>query len=155
MFGFGIEVYIILLIIGVPMFFIWRRLFRKSIVAGKKRKIVTWVATILSTPIIYTAIISLFFLIGIYYPGHDFDKEKWHSDKDERYEFSENIIKSKMLIGKTKTDIKKLLGDEGNKDNDDDWFYDLGFTPGSIDPDSMEIEFKNGRVVSVMQHYHH
>ncbi len=60
-----------------------------------------------------------------------------------------------MLIGKTKNDVRKILGDEGNLDSNDNWYYELGFTPeiGNIDPDELDIEFKNGKVVSVGQHH--
>ena len=58
-----------------------------------------------------------------------------------------------MLIGKTKSEVRGLLGEEGNSMESDRWEYYLGFVPGiaNIDPDYLEIEFKNGRVVSVVQ----
>jgi hypothetical protein len=154
-FGFGIEVYIILILLACPIFLIWRRVFRKFIKSNYKRNIAIWCATIFSTPLIYTTLIVLIFSIMNYYLNQDFDQKQWLTDKDERYQLSKDIIESKMLIGKTKPQIKKLLGDEGNKDENDDWFYDLGFKPGTIDPDSMEIVFKNGKVASVVQHEHH
>ena len=89
-----------------------------------------------------------------YHPTHDFDKQKWFADKEKRYELSEDIIDSKMLIGKTKSEVRQLLGDEGNTDESDYWNYYLGFRPGfaNIDPDVLDIEFKDGKVVKVGQH---
>jgi hypothetical protein len=59
-----------------------------------------------------------------------------------------------MLIGKTKEEVRQILGDEENKDESDNWIYELGFKPGfaNIDPDILEIEFKNGKVEKVEQH---
>ncbi|MEO6980177.1 MAG: hypothetical protein ABI113_17430 [Mucilaginibacter sp.] len=89
-----------------------------------------------------------------YYPKRDFDKSAWLKNKDVRYEYSDDIIDSKMLIGKSKNEVRKILGDVGNAEDSNDWFYDLGFRPEllNIDPDSMEITFKNNKVVDVVQH---
>lgn len=115
---------------------------------------VTWIATIVSTPILYGGIILLFFQVMNYYPKRDFDKSAWLKNKDVRYEYSDDIIDSKMLIGKSKNEVRKILGDVGNAEDSNDWFYDLGFRPEllNIDPDSMEITFKNNKVVDVVQH---
>ena len=89
-----------------------------------------------------------------YHPTHDFDKEKWFANKEKRYELSKNIIDSKMLIGKTKSEVRQILGDESNTDASDYWYYYLGFRPGfaNIDPDVLDIEFKDGKVIKVGQH---
>jgi hypothetical protein len=153
-FGISIEVYFILIILGIPTFFVWRWLFKILIQTDRSRKIATWTATIVATPFIYLGLIMLWFLSMSYHPTHDFDKEKWFSNKGKRYELSEDIIGSKMLIGKTKSEVRQLLGDEGNKDESDYWDYYLGFRPGfaNIDPDVLDIEFKDGKVVKVGQH---
>lgn len=56
----------------------------------------------------------------------EFRSKEWLTNKDERYELSDHLIDSKILIGKTKTDVKKLLGDEGNKDEQSEWYYEIG-----------------------------
>ena len=153
-FGVSIEVYFILIVLAIPTFFIWRWLLKKFIKVDRTRKIVTWTATIIATPLIYVGLILLWFFSMSYHPSHDFDKEKWLADKEKRYEYSENIIESKMLIGKTKAQVRQLLGDEGNKDDSDYWTFYLGFRPAfaNIDPDILDIEFKDGKVVKVGQH---
>ena len=153
--GFFIMLLIVLIILGLPLFFIWRRLFKKFIKTKRKRVILICCATAISTPLVLAGICSFLFFWEFHYPKLDFNRQKWIDNKDERYEFAEDIINSKMLIGKTKTDVEKLLGNDHFKEDDNDWFYDLGFTPGSIDPDSIEIEFKNGKVESVLRHEHH
>lgn len=144
----------ILLVFGAPTFFIWHWLLKKSIKAEKKRKIATWTATLITTPIICIGIIMLLFSGISYHPTHDFDKEKWFADKETRYELSEDIIESKMLIGKTKSEVRQILGDENHSDQSDYWGYYLGFRPGlfNIDPDVLDIHFKDGKVIRVGQH---
>ncbi|MCO5945661.1 hypothetical protein [Mucilaginibacter flavidus] len=153
-FGFSIEVYFILAILGLPVFFIWRRIFKNRDMQSRTKRIITWIATIVSTPILYVGIMLLIFMAMEYYPKHDFDRSAWVNDKDERYEYSDDIIDSKMLIGKSKAEVRKILGDDGNVNDSNDWYYSLGFRPElfNIDPDSMEITFKNNKVISVQQH---
>jgi len=153
-FGLSIQVYFILIILGIPTFFVWRWLFKKFIRADKTRKIATWTATIMATPLIYVGLIMLLLFSMSYHPTHNFDREKWLTDKEMRYELSEDIIDSKMLIGKTKTEVRQILGDENNLERSDNWRYYLGLRPGfaNIDPDVLDIEFKDGKVIRVGQH---
>lgn len=152
-FGISIEVYFILLILGILLFFIWRWLLKKLIKTDNTRKIATWAATVLTTPLIYIGIIMLWLFSMSYNPNYPFDKEKWLTNKDKRYELSADIIESKMLIGKTKSEIKQLLGDEGNSDNSDYWNYYLGFRSGFaiIDASVLYIEFEDGKAVKIGQ----
>jgi hypothetical protein len=152
--GVSIEVYLIILILAIPTFFIWRWIFKKNIDDKKKRNIAALATTIITTPLIYFVIIMLWIFSISYYPSNDFDRQKWLNDKEKRYELSENIIESKLLIGKTKMEVKQILGDEENGDNSDLWNYYLGFKPQlfGIDPDVLDIEFKNGKVIRVGQH---
>ncbi|MEE1943838.1 hypothetical protein VRU48_01885 [Pedobacter sp. KR3-3] len=110
--------------------------------------------TLASTPIIYLAL-AMLFLFGITsYPNRDFDKEKWKNEPDTRYELTKDLISSQILIGKTKTQVKQLLGHEnGNEDDEDLWYYDIGFisSTGNVDPDILELQFKNGRVILARQ----
>ena len=154
LFGIGTEVYFILLVLGIPVFFIWQRLLKKFVKTGKTRKIATWTATIVTTPLLYAGLILLWLFSMSYHPTHDFDQQKWAADKEKRYELSADLIDRKMLIGKTKSEVRQLLGDEGNTDESDFWNYYLGFRPGfaNIDPDVLVIEFKDGKVIKVGQH---
>jgi hypothetical protein len=153
-FGVSIEVYLILMVLAIPTFVIWRWLLKKFIKVDTTRKIATWTATILGTPLIYVGLIMLCFFNMSYHPTYEFDKGKWLADKEKRYEYSEDVIESKMLIGKTKAQVRQLLGDEGNKDVSDHWAYYLGFRPAfaNIDPEILDIEFKDGKVIKVGQH---
>ena len=154
LFGLGIEVYIINLIIAIPVFFLLRWILRKIIKNGKIQKVTTWIGTLISTPIIYIGLIILWITIMSYYPSVEFDKAKWDTDKEKRYEMSEDIIQSNMLIGLTKQEVIELLGIEENKIESNLWYYYLGFVPRflSIDPDVLTIKFVNGKVTEVGQH---
>jgi hypothetical protein len=153
-FGVSIEVYLILLVLVLPTFYFWRWLLKKLIKTDKTRKIATWIATIVATPIIYVGLALLLFFYMTYFPESDFNKEKWFADKEKRYELSDDLIESKILIGKTKEEVRQLLGDELNTDNSNHWNYYLGFRPSllGIDPDVLDIQFKDGKVVYVGQH---
>jgi hypothetical protein len=153
-FGASPEAYSFLLVLGVPTYFILRWILKKFIKVERVRIIATWMTTLIATPLIYSGLIT-FWLISIsYYPSHDFDKEKWFSNKEKRYKLSKDIIESKMLMNKTKAEVQQILGDEKNSDQSDYWNYYLGFKPGfaNIDPDVLDIEFKNGKVIRVGQH---
>jgi len=153
-FGVSSEVYLILIIIGASNFFFWRWLINKYAKNNKWRTATTWTATIVATPAIYLGLIGIMFFLMSYHPNHEFDKEKWFGDKESRYELSNDIIDSKILIGKTKHEVRNILGEEGNVDQSDDWGYYLGFKPGlgNIDPYILIIKFKDGKVIHVSQH---
>jgi hypothetical protein len=120
-FGVSIEVYFIFMILAIPMFFLWKWIFKGYFKNDKKRKVGSLIATLIVTPIIYFVIVFLTIMSWCYYPESDFDKQKWIMNKETRYELSEDIIDSKMLIGKTKTEVRQLLGDEGNSNESDLW----------------------------------
>lgn len=153
-FGVSLEVYLLLIILGIPVFFIWRWILKKFIEDNKKRIITTWIVAIITTPFVYAGIIVLILLAMSYYPTHSFNQAEWLENKNKRYQISDDIIDSNMLIGKTKAEVKQILGDEGNPDESDHWTYYLGYKPGfiSIDPDVLDIDFKDGKVVKVGQH---
>jgi hypothetical protein len=153
-FGISIEVYFILLFISIPTYFFWRWIFKKFIQVNRTRRVATWTATILLTPLIYVAVFMIWVISISYYPSNEFDKQKWHKDIDKRYELSEDIIENEILLGKTTDEVKTLLGDDYQQSGPDTWSYYLGFKPQlfGIDPDYLEIEFKDGRVIKVSQH---
>jgi hypothetical protein len=152
-YGISIEVYFIVLLLAIPFFFAWRWLFRKILRSESVVAITAVLATVASAPIAYIVGVGIFFSLLLYHPNDEFDKERWHTDKEKRYELSEDIIKSELLIGKSKAEVKQLLGDDYDG-TEDDWHYYLGFVPsiGGIDPDVLDIYFEGGKVVRVGQH---
>lgn len=154
-FGVSIEVYFILIFLVIPTYFIWRRLLKKYIKVDRTRKVATWAATIIATPLIYVGLILLCIFSISYYPNRDFNKQKWFDNQDKRYELSKDIITSKMLIGKTKLQVRQILGDEGeNKESFNVWTFGLGVRPKlfNIDDSYLQVEFDSNKVVNVQQH---
>ncbi len=132
-------------------FFLWRWLFRKFIPIPKRRKIITWTVTALSIPPLFFAAVALYFVCASWYPDRAFNKAIWNYG-EKRYEVSEDIIESKLLIGKTKAEVRELLGQTDEPDAEDTWYYYLGYPPGQlfgIDPDALSVMFKLGKVTEV------
>lgn len=109
----------------------------------------TWIATLIFTPLIYVGLVVGWLVSVSYYSVRDFDKEKWNTDIEKRYEMTDDLIDNGKLIGKTKNEIKELLGQEGVSSDSAQWTYYIGFKPGpfAIDPDVLEVAFKNGKVL--------
>ena len=148
----GIVVFINI-IIAIPVFFLLRLIYRKIIKKISIRKPVTWISTLIITPLLYITGFYILFSVISYYPSHDFNKEKWMNDKEKRYELSEDLIAGKILIDKTKQEVIELLGKEFSTKESDYWIYDLGYSPGLIviDPDILIIEFKDNKVIKITQ----
>lgn len=147
-----ISAVFILLIIGSISFFCWRWVFKISMKRKEKINAATWTATIISTPLIYIGLICLIIFIFSYYPERPFQSEKWKKDPEKRFELSEDLIERNLLIGLNKQQVEQLLG-KTESANETEWSYYIGFVPrfGSIDPDIIEITFKNGVVIQVKQ----
>jgi len=149
------EVPIILIILFIPTFLLIRWVLKKLNFRDKnQRKYIAIISSAILTPLIYFVLVIIWIFSISYYPQKAFDKQKWHENIEERYKMSNDVIKSEMLIGKTKEEVIELLGDDFYSYNDSCIHYELGFVPGlfSIDPDVLDVYFKNGKVVRVGQH---
>jgi hypothetical protein len=69
-------------------------------------------------------------------------------DKEKRYEMIEDLLEKEILPGKTKEEVKNILGAEFYKYDDNLWIFDLGSVPGllNLDPNTLHIYFKDGKV---------
>ncbi len=151
----SIEVPIIILILAIPSYFLCKWILKKlNFGNDKNRKFIAIIPAVLFSPIMYVGIIYLWIFSVSYYPTNDFDKQEWKTNSEERYKMAADIMESELLIGKTKAEIMALLGDDFYEYNDNHIAYNLGFVPGlfNIDPDVLDIHFKNGIVISVGQH---
>jgi hypothetical protein len=148
----GGEVYIINLVIGLVTFSILRWTLKKFIKADRLRIWLTWLGTIILTPIIYLGLIVIFINILFYEPTRDFDKEKWFADKSKRYEMRDDIVESEILKSKNKKEIIELIGlPNFGSDSTDIWNYDLGTSGAGFgwQFNSLLITFDNDEVVKV------
>jgi hypothetical protein len=96
----------------------------------------------------FVLIVSFIIWFGInWYPDLRFDREGWLNNKDKRFEYSEYILNSKMLIGKTKSDVILLLDYPLDSVEKDIWEYGLKLNsdeyPGY--PYMIVIEFTDGK----------
>jgi hypothetical protein len=149
------EALSVIVFLSLPCFFLWRGLAGRWIKQPVARNIAAGLTTILATPLVYAALVACWVAIASYYPKQEFDRTKWLADKEKRYEMSKDIIDTKLLIGKSKSEVKQLLGEEGSNSNaNDDWSYYLGYVPAifGIDYDVLDIYFEDGKVVRVAQH---
>ena len=74
-FGLSIEVYFIFMILAIPMFFLWKWVFKRYFKNDKNKTLASIITTLIVTPIIYIGIASVW-LIGLcYYPEWDFDQQ--------------------------------------------------------------------------------
>jgi hypothetical protein len=88
------------------------------------------------------------------YPKIKFDKNIWDEYINARFTMTKDIIKNKVLLGKTKDEVIELLGNEyHNYGNENLLCYYVGFVPQfvSIDPDILMIHFENGIAKKVKQ----
>ncbi len=61
----------------------------------------------------------------------DFNQEQWlHGDYRIRGKMVDNIIEDRILIGKSKIEVLKLLGDQGNTAGSFSYQVDIGLKTG-------------------------
>lgn len=146
-----ITLYILTILVSIPSVIIWNWFFKKIIRSDTPLKLTSWLATFAMMPVIYKLIVVPWYLGLSFFPSRNFNKEKWHSVAEKRYEMSEDIIDRDILIGKTKTDIQLLLGKAENTSENNQWEYVLGSRPGLfvIYPDILQITFQNEKAVKV------
>ncbi|WP_108425414.1 hypothetical protein [Flagellimonas amoyensis] len=148
------EVPIIILILAIPSYFVCSWIIRKFKIGHERNsRQIAIVSALLLSPFVYVALIIIWVFSASYYTSNDFDKIEWDSNVEERYRMAEDIIDSKMLIGKTKSDVIQILGSEYSISNENHLSYELGIKPGlfNIDPDYLDIKFENEVVLSVNQ----
>lgn len=154
----SLEAPIILLILATPIYFFskWILKILKFGDNTSRKYLALILAAVLSFTLYVTIGLILIYSI-FYYPEIPFNQQEWSKNTEERYKMSSDIIKSEMLIGKTKAEVIELLGEEdfysGDDKDENHMIYYLGYVPGiaSIDPDILEIFFEDGKVVAVSQ----
>ena len=125
-----------------------------------KRKWLTFIISVIATPFIY--FYGFYPMVNIFSSYHHekfFDSSSWKSTADLRYEMSDDLVASKELIGRSKSDVKMLLGpyewlswNDTIHDKDPNyWNYGLGIEPGAMNDqkDNILIVFRNNRVTEV------
>ena len=121
------------LLIGIILFLLFKWLTGKFTVRKKLKIILPIISTVILTPIVFNILIAMVFSILFYeyHPASKFDKVKWIENSRERLEMRKDLIESKILIGKTKSEVIEILGKPENKiasemDTLNSWNYYLG-----------------------------
>jgi len=140
------------IIIAIPVFFIVLWLTRKFQKNKEYNYITASIITTLLTPVLYIGAVTIFFSILFHEPARNFDKETWLSNKAKRFQMSDNIIKSKLLIEKDTAQIKQILGDPTwRHDSLNKWGYDMGMGGGGLGFlfHNLTVSLENGKAVKV------
>lgn len=148
-----LENLVIVIVLGLPIFFLIKRILKSKIPHRQSRNIASFVGAFTLAPAMYIAFIIGFFSYTSHYPKNNFDETVWESNIEERFTMSKDIVRSKMLIGKTKGEVIEILGEDFSENMDGYMTYYLGFVPGflNIDPDVLDIHFENKKVIRVEQ----
>ncbi len=141
----------IILIIGIPTYFLLHWILKKFIIDSRTLKVSSIIGTLILAPILYFGFIFLFVSYLLYEPQYDFDKEKWFADKNTRYEMRDDLVDSGILNGKTKREIIELIGKSESADSTDIWTYNLGMSGAGLgwQFNRLELTFEDGKISDV------
>ena len=125
-----------------------------------KRKWLTILVSLVLTPIVYFYVFYPFInIFSNYHHLKYFNSETWTEQPALRYELSDDLIASETLLGKTKSEVKELLGtyewlgwnDAKKAEDDSIWNYGLGIEPGAFNTEKecLKIRFNNHKVDAV------
>lgn len=128
-----------------------------------KRKWLTGIISLILTPFVYFYMFYPFVnIVSNYHHQKYFDSEAWIEKPALRYEMIDNTIESDTLIGLSKTEIEKQLGnyewlswdDKKESHDNNKWNYALGIEPGVFngEKECVELIFTNDKV-SEVRHY--
>lgn len=122
------EVPVIIVLIAIPTFFILGWILKRFIKNKQTRNWTLIAGTVIIAPLLYLVFVLAFFSYLSTEAQYEFNKEKWFADKHSRFEMRDDIIESKILIGKSKSEIIDLIGKPESKDTTELWKYYLGMS---------------------------
>lgn len=152
------SLYVLILLanvaIAIPVYLFLRWLLDKTDLSTRIQKFWQISGSVVLAPLIFIGSIYGMLYVLHYHPNRDFDRQAWANDRWQRYEMSQDIIESRMLIGKPKREVELLLGGECEI-YIDSCPYILGFPPGifNLDPLALIVTFEDGKVVKVHEKY--
>jgi hypothetical protein len=151
--GINMRMIIVLILLAISLYFLAFRVLKTYITKVRIRRLLSVLSAVFFSPVLYFGIVFLMLFVVSYYPKKDFDRERWVSQTELRYEMTDDIIEGNLLIGKSKSEIEGLLGLGGNSRESDLWKYNVGYVPSmiSLDPDFLFVRFENGKAHEVYQ----
>lgn len=125
-----------------------------------KRKWLTFIISIVITPFVYFYMVyPMINIFSNYHHQKYFSAKLWKEYPELRYEISDNMLASEVLIGSSKTQIDSLLGDFEwlgwddtlKKHDNNKWNYSLGIEPGAFNTEKecIEIVFKDDKATQI------
>ena len=147
----SLQSFIIILFIAIAQFFVLRWVLKRFI---SNQRVKNWLAAligIIAAPVIYTMLIYAYFSYLFYEPQFDFDRDRWLADEQKRFEMRDDIVESKILLGKTETELIELIGEPSHKDSTGIWNYNLGMSGAGFgwQFNHLEVTFENAKVSKV------
>lgn len=119
----------------------------------KNRKYFAIIPSVLLTPLVTIGmsklLFTLFIIAMLYYPTKGFDAEEWKNNPKERYTMSDDVVNSKILIGKTRDEVILLLGNDFRESGDNQIEYHMGYVPDGVlgsDLLILDINFEDNQV---------
>lgn len=145
------------MVIFMCITFVLVYLFVKTI---DRRKWLTFLVSVIITPFVYFYVVyPMINIFSTYHHQKYFSSEIWKEKPSLRYELADDMIASKLILKKSKGEIKSLLGvyewlswDNTIKDHDlNKWNYSLGIEPGAFNTEKecLEITFNNDKVTNL------
>jgi hypothetical protein len=137
------------------MFYLSKWISKKIIKKNIHQNITSLLAAVLLTPIVMYGLFYLFIAFLFYTPSYDFSSERWNTKKEKRFQMADDIIKSKMLIGKDSVQVVDILGNTVESRTDTlhqrIWTYPLGQGGGGLGFlfHYLQVSFKENKVVQV------
>jgi len=147
-----------LLAIVILLYLIINWLVGKFIKNKALKAFITAVSASFLTPIVYYFFVAIFISILFYeyHPELKFNSTEWTENKDERHHMRKDLIESKLLIGKTKSEVVEILGKPENNikveiDTLKNWNYYMGSEGHGMGWKFhyLDLHFKNGKVETI------
>lgn len=148
--GMRWEVYLVLLCISIPTYFILLRVFKNN--KNSRKYAIVLASAIVLTPILYAGSTNLLIKSISSEPSQEFNQSKWLADKAKRFTMGDDIVKREILLNKDSIQVKELLGDPSSKDSlNTSWIYDMGMGGGGLgfNLHHLYVSFDNNKVVKV------
>src|SRR5436190_5363631 len=99
LFGIGLEVYAIVLVLFAVHFVVIRWLLRNRIADRRRRGVIAGLLSLVAAPVVYVGIMLVIIAAMTSYPHRDFEKAAWDADLEKRYEYADDLVDSDRLIG--------------------------------------------------------
>ncbi|MGB5026275.1 MAG: hypothetical protein WBO44_13055 [Saprospiraceae bacterium] len=109
------------------------------------------IGILISIPFLYRLSKLIWIYSLFFYLPSNFTKEKWNLQIDKRFEMANVLIYGSYLNQKSKNYVQENLGIPESIRYDSIWIYNLGTRPGEIDPDFLEIYFKNNTTFKIVK----